>query len=598
MNRKGVTMSITPRGMSVQEAYRYYCDDKFIVNRKYQRKLVWTLEEKQSLIDSMIKDYPVPLILLAEKINGKSANYEIIDGMQRLNAIFSFIENAYPINDTYFDINEFTRAKQAAQAGRFSPVEPGEKFLSPTLCANILDYQLAVTIFPIVDETQVTDVFGRINSGGRQLSWQEKRQAGIVNDFSTLIRRLASEIRGDASRDILPLGDMPEISIDSIRKDMGYALKAEENFWCKQGILWTKHLRDSEDEEMLADICASIILEKPIDRSKELLDLIYDTNSPEFDDIQKALSTYGLERLYEEIKVTLSVLRKVIEDYSIEPNALRSVINPKARNPVKASFFALFMAFHDLVIVEEKTPDDSKKIMEAIKGLQKSMISSAKYAKEEDRTKNIDKTKGLIQRYFIKKEPPMLRHGAGLALDLENSLRRSKVETARYECKQGFVSLSSDRKYDTNLPMKLLKTICGIANVGPDADGFIFLGVADNLSDANRIKALDGVDYKMISNRYIVGIDREYKILQQTQEQYLENIFAFIRSSELSDPLKDQILSQIDTVDYKGLSVIRIRIPAQNKVSFLGENAYIRENSSTIDATGKKLLATNYLFKN
>jgi len=47
-------MSITPRGMSIQEAYRLYRDDKLIVNRKYQRKLVWTVEEKRSLIDSIL----------------------------------------------------------------------------------------------------------------------------------------------------------------------------------------------------------------------------------------------------------------------------------------------------------------------------------------------------------------------------------------------------------------------------------------------------------------------------------------------------------------------------------------------------------------
>ena len=64
------------------------------------------------------------------------------------------------------------------------------------------------------------------------------------------------------------------------------------------------------------------------------------------------------------------------------------------------------------------------------------------------RIKNVDKTIGLFQRYFIKKDPPMLRHGAGLALDMENALRRSKVETSRYECKQGFVNLSSENVED------------------------------------------------------------------------------------------------------------------------------------------------------
>jgi len=54
---------------------------------------VWTLEERQKLIESLLKKYPVPAILIAER-DGKSGTYEIIDGLQRLHSIVSFIENA------------------------------------------------------------------------------------------------------------------------------------------------------------------------------------------------------------------------------------------------------------------------------------------------------------------------------------------------------------------------------------------------------------------------------------------------------------------------------------------------------------------------
>ena len=590
-------MSITTRGMSVQEAYRLFRDDRLIVNRKYQRKLVWTLEEKQNLIDSLIKDYPIPLILFADASESGSTYYEIMDGMQRLNAIFSFIDNAFQLDSKYFDINEFSRAKQAAEAGLFiSASREDNQFLAPSVCADIFDYQLAVTIFPIETEEQVTDVFGRINSGGRQLSAQEKRQAGRVDDFSMLVRELASEIRGDSSKERLPLSGMPEISIDSVRTDMGYALKAEDIFWCKQGILWTQQLRDSEDEEMIADICASIILGEPIARSKEYFDKIYDVADPEHERLCREFYSYGKARLYEEVKVTLSVLKEVVEGSSNDANALRTVVSPGARNPIKSSFFAIFMAFHKLVIVDEKTPDQYEKIMVALRGLQKSMISSAKFSKIDDRTKNVDKTTGLIQRYFVKKDTPMLRHGAGLALDMENSLRRSKLETSRYECKQGLVDLSVKRKLDKNLLRKIVETICGIANVGPDSDGFIFIGVADKKADADRIAKLDNVTPITVGTRYVVGLEREMRVLSVKQEQYLEQIMSYVRSSELSEPLRSQVLSQSDYVDYKGMSVLRIRVPAQKQISFVDEKIYIRENSSTIEANGKKLLAANALF--
>lgn len=587
-------MSITPRGMSIQEAYRLYRDDKFEVNRKYQRKLVWTAREKQSLIDSILKNFPIPLILLAEE---KGSNkYEIIDGMQRLNAIFTFIENAFEYNNKFFDIKEFSRANQARDAGLFLFIPEDSELLEPKKCADFLDYQLAVTIYPAEADEQVTEVFGRINSGGRQLSWQEKRQAGMIDSFSNLVRVLSSEIRGDASRDRLLLAEMPEISIDSQRLDLGYQLKAEEIFWCKQGILWVKQLRDSEDEEIVADIISSIVLNNPIAKSRELLDKIYDSDSEIYREVRSGLAIYGEQRVSTEIKSTLSVLREIIDSVDREPNALRKVINPNSQNPIKAAFFSLFMALHDLVIVQEMSPDDNGKIMKAISGLQKRMKTTAKYSKIEDRRNNIDITKGLIQSYFVRKDPPLLRHGAGLALDFENSLRRSKIETSRYECKQGFVDLSPDRKLDKKLFPRIINTLCAIANVGPDADGYIFIGVADTESDALKIKELDEIQFIKVGNRYVVGIERELNFLKQNIEAYVSKILTIIKESKLSEPLKSSLLSQIDTIEYKSFTVIRIRVPRQTSISFVDDIAYIREGSSTIEANGKRLLAINNNF--
>jgi uncharacterized protein with ParB-like and HNH nuclease domain len=59
-------MAVSPQGLSIQALYRYYRDGLLVVNRQYQRKLVWTIAEKQNLIDSILKDYPLPLFQLME----------------------------------------------------------------------------------------------------------------------------------------------------------------------------------------------------------------------------------------------------------------------------------------------------------------------------------------------------------------------------------------------------------------------------------------------------------------------------------------------------------------------------------------------------
>ena len=130
-------------------------------------------------------------------------------------------------------------------------------------------------------ESEVTEIFGRINSYGHRLSDQERRQAGLVSDFAQFVRTTACEIRGDVSIDTLPLYQMPEISVDLPKTKYGYSVQAEDVFWVRQGILRSTDLRDSLDEQVIADVAACIISEKPVERSKDTLDGIYDPSQPE-----------------------------------------------------------------------------------------------------------------------------------------------------------------------------------------------------------------------------------------------------------------------------------------------------------------------------
>jgi len=39
------------KGESIQSLYRQYCDQMLLTNRRYQRKLVWSIEEKIAFIE-------------------------------------------------------------------------------------------------------------------------------------------------------------------------------------------------------------------------------------------------------------------------------------------------------------------------------------------------------------------------------------------------------------------------------------------------------------------------------------------------------------------------------------------------------------------
>ncbi|MET9916266.1 DUF262 domain-containing protein [Streptomyces sp. NPDC006435] len=578
--------------MSVTEAYRLFREDSLLVNRRYQRKLVWSVAEKQLLIDSILDGYPIPLILLAERpeIHG-SGKYEIIDGMQRLDAIFSFIEQKFDYNGMYFDLGQSARARQAAAAGAFKPA-PAQSLLPADKCANLVDYQLAVTIFPTQTEGQITDVFSRINSNGRQLSAQEKRQAGMLNPFSELVRTVASSLRGDVSDDVLLLHDMPSISIESSRENQQYGVRAEDTVWIRHGILNVKQLREGDDEQMVADISASILSGSPFPASKEEFDEIYEAQSEKHKRLERALAAYGSKRLQAEIQSTFSVLTEVIDSQVAGPNGLRNLVRPGSGNPIRTPFYAIFMSFFELIVRQQKSPADNAAIVTALRNVGPRLKSARHYTSAEDRTSNIDMITGLIQRNFVAKVPPVFGHGPGLALDFENSLRRSRIETSRYEFKQGVLRLDVRRTRDDALFVRLAETICGIANVQRSHEGYLFIGVADKEADVKRVETLDSVAAVPVGrHHYVVGVDREAKVLKISLDAYVQRFVTKLSQQPISDPLATQILSGVDTIEYKGLSVIRVLIPGQSDLSYCGDRVFIRRGSSTEEVTEVRKIA-------
>lgn len=592
-------MAVSPQGISIQSLYRSFRDGSLIVNRQYQRKLVWTVGEKQKLIDSILKDYPLPLFLLADKgltAHG-SAKLEVIDGMQRLNAIFSFIEQGFLLADACFDIGEFSRAKQAAEAGAFKEYPAEVARLSAKECADLLDYQLAVTVFPGEKDERITDVFGRINSGGRQLSDQERRQAGVLSPFAELVRTLSAELRGDVSRETLLLSEMPEISIDTTRNSHGYTLKAEDIFWCFQGILRTGDLRESDDEQSLADICASVLSGDPVEASGDFLNRVYSKDTPEYADFNARLAAYGRDLLASQVKSTISAIQAAIEAHDNTRFAFRKLVYPKpTSNAQKSPFYAVFMAFFELMHREEMRPAVGVDIMASLDDLTNHIEIGQKHIKSEDRRSNIKIAKGLIRDHFVKVDVATLAHGPGLLIDFENSIRRSRTETSRYEFKQGLLRLDDGKTADPSILSVIVDTLCGIANVGPEADGFLYLGIADKDADAARVQALYGIAPVKFDHVSIVGIEREAGQMGVALDKYMRRIEDDIRQSGLSDPLKTQVLSNLDVVTYKGLSVVRVRVPRQSQISFVGDDCFIRIGGSTHKAKGPQIAAVSGSF--
>ena len=76
--------------------------------KNLQRGLVWTLFQKQELIMSILKGVSIPNpSVIQYKGKDKEVVIKIIDGKQRLDALFGFVNNEFPIillgEDYYYD---------------------------------------------------------------------------------------------------------------------------------------------------------------------------------------------------------------------------------------------------------------------------------------------------------------------------------------------------------------------------------------------------------------------------------------------------------------------------------------------------------------
>lgn len=564
----------------------WYSKGKLFVNRRYQRKLVWTLIEKQRLVESVLRKFPVPAILLAERGTG---DYEVIDGLQRLHALVSFIEGAFPTLDgKYFDVSQFPTAKGRADEGVFDAVTVGD-LLNTRETSSFLDYSLAISVMRGSTEAEIDNVFGRINTYGHRLSDQERRQAGVQDNFSNLVREIACEIRGDASSEILGLAQMPSISIDLPKTKHGYHVSADEVFWVKQGVLRSTDLRDSMDEQCLADIAASIIGGQLIDRSKDALDSVYESGSVENDRIIEALDAYGSERFGGELKYCIDELLAVCN--SDTPKKLRNIIFEKqSTNAFPAVFAVLMVALHEALIGNRKKISNYNGVKSAISGLHSRVGTSRKSTAPDERRKNADTIKGLISAYLVDGSPRDYSENHSTT-DIDVVMRRSEIELPNYELKQGILTLSEPRQIDPEIFNKVVRTICAIANNGKERAGTIIIGVTNKDSDAQRVTALDGIEPRKVGKRFVVGIKREAKVLGETRESYFSRWKNAIKKSTLSQPLRDTVLSTIGHHDYFGLGLIIISVPPQKDLSFVGDDVYWRQGDETVKAADQRAVA-------
>lgn len=155
------------------------------INPEYQREAsVWGIDKRQLFIDSLLNGYDVPKIYMHLLPDGKGAKYALVDGKQRLSAIWDFLDCKFVLgNEFKLSSADSHLGKPAPKAGiRFKDFSPGwqEKFRS---------FMLPVIVIEDADDGDIEDIFSRLNDG-EPLNAAEKRNAR-GGDMCRVIRDVA-----------------------------------------------------------------------------------------------------------------------------------------------------------------------------------------------------------------------------------------------------------------------------------------------------------------------------------------------------------------------------------------------------------------------
>lgn len=156
--------------------YLYSEKDSIELNPDYQREGgIWSMEKKQLLIDSILNGYDIPKFYFhefspAKKIKGGGiCKYAIVDGKQRLSAIWDFIENRICLDkDFSFFLDE------SVKAGGMTYSDLGAKY--PKIKTRFDSKTLAVVSIQTEDLDLIEDMFSRLNEAV-PLNAAEKRNA-------------------------------------------------------------------------------------------------------------------------------------------------------------------------------------------------------------------------------------------------------------------------------------------------------------------------------------------------------------------------------------------------------------------------------------
>ena len=149
------------------EDYVYRID----LDADYQREKIWSREDQERLIDSIIKNVDIPKMYLARLEGGENYDFECIDGKQRIATLLNFFNPEKP-GDNPLTVSvageRYTYRRLRAEL--------------PQLAQKIDDYDLTFVIYPEIDDEEfLREIFRRLQCAAAKGEASQRRALTEMN---------------------------------------------------------------------------------------------------------------------------------------------------------------------------------------------------------------------------------------------------------------------------------------------------------------------------------------------------------------------------------------------------------------------------------
>ena len=274
--QKEDVISHKPTPKSIQDLQNLYEKGQLNLEPGFQRQSVWADRDRANLIDSILRNYPLPAIFLYKRQEGGHLVFDVIDGKQRLESIFKFIGAMRP----KFETRTQLPSSDVIERVDWSFLKRKEQ-----------QYLITGYEIPVIevngDIGQIIDIFVRINSTGKALTKQEKRHARYYNsNFLKEAARVADRFK---------------------------------QYFQDMGVLSTGQLSRMKHVEIICELMLSLI-QKDVLNKKTALDRVMATSSFDGRQLSKAsrlvITTLNrIKRMFPKLRTTR--LRKMSDFYSL-----------------------------------------------------------------------------------------------------------------------------------------------------------------------------------------------------------------------------------------------------------------------------------------